>query len=58
MNVIGKRKWGADSKSCFSIHGNSLDKAIVKIVLEVMEPAQIEVALKTFVELWNNEVTC
>ncbi len=46
-----KKKWGADSKSCFSVHGNPLDKAIAKRVLEVMEPAQIEIAVKAFEEL-------
>lgn len=51
MNVIGKRKWGADSKSCFSVYGNPLDKAIVKRVLEVLEPEQIEIAVKAFEEL-------
>lgn len=46
-----KKRWGADSKSCFSVRGDFLDKAIVEKVLVVMEPAQIEIAVKAFEEL-------
>ncbi len=46
-----KKREGLDSKGCFSIRGDLLDKAIVEKVLIVMEPAQIEIAIKAFEEL-------
>ncbi|MBA8756141.1 recombinase family protein [Wolbachia pipientis] len=46
-----RQKWGAESKSCSPIPGSPVETAIVKRVLEVMEPAQIEIAVKAFEEL-------
>lgn len=46
-----KKRSGADSKTCFSIRGDFLDKAITEKILRVMEPAQIEIAIKAFEEL-------
>lgn len=46
-----KRKDGSDTKSCFSIRGDFLDKAIVEKVLTIMQPAQIEIAIKAYEEL-------
>ncbi|WP_353281093.1 recombinase family protein [Wolbachia endosymbiont (group B) of Horisme vitalbata] len=46
-----REKWGAGKKNCSPIPGNPLEIAIVKRVLEIMEPAQIEIAVKAFEEL-------
>jgi DNA invertase Pin-like site-specific DNA recombinase len=46
-----RKRLESGNKGCFSIRGSSLDKAIVKRVLAVMEPAQIEIAIKAFEEL-------
>lgn len=40
-----------EKKSCFFVHGNPLDEAVVKRALAVIEPAQIEIAIKAFEEL-------
>lgn len=39
------------SKSCIHVRGDFLDEAVVEKALAVMEPAQIEIAIKAFEEL-------
>lgn len=46
-----KKRSGTDSKVCFSIRGDFLDKAIAEKILRIIEPAQIEIAIKAFEEL-------
>jgi len=44
----GKKRDGISTKTCLSVLGSSLDQAVVQKVLEVIEPAQINIAIEAF----------
>ena len=49
----GQKNSGKDSNSCCFVHGENLDQAISKRILEVLNHKQIDIALKSFEELEN-----
>ncbi len=49
----GKKDSGESSSNCCFVHGENLDQAISKKILEVISKNQINIALKSFEELEN-----
>jgi DNA invertase Pin-like site-specific DNA recombinase len=50
-----KKREGLSQYSCISVRTDLLDKAIAKRILDVIQPAQIEMAFKAMKELENRE---
>ena len=46
-----KKRDGIDVKNCLSVRGDFIDQAIIKKTLEIITPAQIDIAVKAFEEL-------
>lgn len=46
-----KKRDGISPRSCFSVHADRLDHAISQRILTVINPAQIEIAIKVFEEV-------
>ncbi|MDX2504265.1 MAG: recombinase family protein [Gammaproteobacteria bacterium] len=46
-----KRRDGLSAKDCFSIRGDTLDKAISQRILEIIEPLEIKLAIESIEEL-------